>query len=283
LRSIFLAAVAAIIPLADVDSSRTAAVAGQPAIAQSTKCTCRTQAGWQVAETGNFSIWSRLSQRDTTDLAARCEELRESLAERWLDDREIGVWTPKCVVVLHANLAEYSRVFGSGTASSVGCTTITADGGRIVFRRIDLRSDAADWHSNALPHELTHVVLAGRFPGRQLPHWLNEGLAMTSETVELQQRRLDVLDAARTTGSLPTLEHFLTLDNPMQSLEADLVYAVSFSLVDYLRDQWGEERLLEFVDRALDKDCDAALRDVYQIEGGLKELQQRWSATPVED
>jgi hypothetical protein len=150
-------------------------------------------------------LTSRLSQHDTIALATRCEELRESLADLWLDPEDVAGWTPKCVVVLHANLTEYSRVFGSGTASSVGCTTVTADGGRVVFRRIDLRSDAADWRSNALPHELTHVVLADRFPGRQLPHWLNEGLAMTSETTELQQRRLGVLDAARTTGSLPTL------------------------------------------------------------------------------
>ena len=102
---------------------------------------------------------------------------------------------------------------------------------------------------------------------------------MTAETADLQERRLAVLESARATGSLPTLERFLTLDNPMQSLEADLVYAVSFSLVDYLQELGGEQRLLEFVDRTLDKDCDAALRDVYAIDGGLAELQRLWSAS----
>jgi hypothetical protein len=231
-------------------------------------------------ETANFSVWSRLTHQDSARLAHRCEELRGALWQRWLGvDDESESWQPKCVVVVHADVAGYGRVFGPGTSPSVGCTTITADGERIVFRRIDLRADAADWRTNALPHELTHVVLADRFPGCQLPHWLNEGLAMTAETADLQQRRLAVLESARTTGSLPTLERFLTLDNPMQSLEADLVYAVSFSLVDYLQEQGGEQRLLELVDRTLDKDCDSALRDVYAIDGGLAELQRLWSAS----
>jgi hypothetical protein len=231
-----------------------------------------------VAETANFSVWSRLAHHETVALAGRCEELRESLRERWLADDKSTAWTPRCAVVVHANAAEYRRTFGATANPSVGCTTITADAGGVVFRRIDLRADAADWQSNALPHELTHVVLADRFAGRELPHWLNEGLAMTAETAELRERRLAVLRAARSSGSLPTLERFVKLDNPMLSLESDVVYALSYSLVDYLREQEGERRLLEFVDRALETGCDAALREVYAMEGGARELERAWAS-----
>lgn len=280
MRSFLLAAVVACAVFSGIVATSGAAAAGQrPCPCASCQgCVCRPENGWLVAETANFSVWSRLPHHETVTLAGRCEELRESIRERWLSDTETAAWTPKCAVVVHANAAEYGRTFGATANPSVGCTTVTADAGRVVFRRIDLRADAADWRQNALPHELTHVVLADRFAGRELPHWLNEGLAMTAETAELQARRRSVLREARSSGSLPALERFVNLDNPMLSLEADVVYALSYSLVDYLREREGERRLLEFVDRALETGCDAALREVYAIEGGVRELERAWAS-----
>ena len=112
--------------------------------------------------------------QDSARLAHRCEELRGALSQRWLGvDEQSESWQPKCAVVVHADVAGYGRVFGPGISPSVGCTTITADKERIVFRRIDLRADAADWRTNALPHELTHVVTM--YPSA--PSWITEGVA----------------------------------------------------------------------------------------------------------
>lgn len=280
MRSFFSAAVVACSVFAVVVATTGIAAAGQQpcACASCQGCVCRPENGWLVAETANFSVWSRLSHHETVALAERCEALRESIRERWLPNMGMAAWTPKCAVVVHANAAEYGRTFGASANPSVGCTTVTADSGRVVFRRIDLRADAAEWQHNALPHELTHVVLADRFAGRELPQWLNEGLAMTAEKAELHARRLAVLREARLNGTLPALERFVKLNNPMLSLEADVVYALSYSLVDYLREREGEERLLEFVDRALEAGCDAALREVYAMEGGVRELERAWSS-----
>lgn len=238
---------------------------------------CRRENGWSIIETDNFSVWTRLTPAETRKLACACEAFRGCMLEDWLEEGEATEWRPKCAVVVHADLNQYRGVVACGRNPSVGCTTITTDGGRTVFRRIDLRADAADWNSNALPHELTHVVIADCFPGETLPAWLNEGLAMSAESRELQQRRLRVLERARTTDALPKLEHVLQADAAAAGrLDVDLFYAVSFSLVDFLRQEGGTGRLLQFAEHSLDKGYPTALRRTYAIHGGVEELEQRW-------
>jgi Peptidase MA superfamily len=239
-------------------------------------CACRQQNGWTIIETDNFSVWSRLPQTDTRQLASRCETLRTSMVRSWNGDGDWALWRPKCAVVVHEDLGQYQHAVDCGRNPSVGCTTVTVDGGRTVFRRIDLRADAADWSRNALPHELTHVVLADRFPGRTLPGWLNEGLAMTAEAPELQERRLHVLETAHDTGGLPALKHVLHNGPAAARLDTDLYYAVSFSLIDFLREEGGTPQLLQFVESALDDGYPVALRETYGIRGGVDELEQRW-------
>jgi len=242
------------------------------------ECSCRRQGDWMVSETLNFSVWSRLPRSETEQLAKQCERLRMRISGSWLGESVDPQWRPKCVVVVHSDSGEYSRMVGASHNLSVGCTTTTIDQGRIVFRRIDLRSDADDWRSNALPHELTHVVLADMFREQGLPGWLNEGVAMTFETAELRERRLQVLRAARKRGTLPAIKTVLAARDVPHSADADVLYAACLSIVCYLREQGDAESFLQFAVRASENGCDTALREVYDIAGGIGELERRWLA-----
>lgn len=233
-------------------------------------CRCRRNGDWFIAESDNFSVWSHQSEELGRTLAACCEKLRSSIREEWLP-AEHTAWTPRCYVILHTDLTGYRREVGQALDVSVGCTTLTADGGRITYRRIDLRSDATDWRENALPHELTHVVLADRFQGQRLPAWFNEGLSIGSESRELRRQRLDILATHR-----PHLQDLVRQDVLPARVDPNVAYAASYSIVQFLRELGDKEQLLEFGDRLLLEGCDAALAHVYRVEGGAMELETTW-------
>lgn len=241
-----------------------------------TECRCTWRGGWLIADTANFSVWCRLGESDARTLASRLEALRGELLGRWQSDSAPAIWSPRCIVVVHDTRGEYVRGCGDPNAQSVGCTTVTTDGGQVIFRRIDLRRDASDWQVNALPHELTHVVLADVFRDAPLPAWLNEGLAMLSETRDLQARRYDTLTRAIELGTAPPLRDVVSNPRDSRRTGVELRYAASFAVVKLLYDRRGAQVLLEFCRQASASDQDQALRVVYGIDGGLAELEREW-------
>ncbi|MFO1093576.1 MAG: peptidase MA family metallohydrolase [Planctomycetaceae bacterium] len=249
---------------------------------------CSSRGDWSVAETAHFSVWSRDSRHFAANAAAHCEKVLAGLAVEWKIDDELVAWHPKCAVVVHVAQADYLRELGgSSEDQSVGCTTVTVDDGRVVFRRIDLRADAADWRENALPHELTHVLLAERFATAPIPEWLNEGLAMLSEAAELREQRQAVLAESLTRGTLPPLQDFLA-DRGVHRIDANVRYAVHRSLIAYLESLDGREKLLDFADLVATSGYASALRETYGFDGGAAEWERRWiaslrrdAATPV--
>jgi hypothetical protein len=235
---------------------------------------CVARGEWFVVETANFSVWSRTSKHHAVETAEKCEPLRSRLQSNWNLDAD-GRWQPKCAVVVHAGIEAYRLELGN-LDRSVGCTTITCDGGRIVFRRIDLRADASDWQSNALPHELTHVVLADRFGDRPLPHWLNEGLAMLAENEELRDRRETVLTTAHLRGHVPALQTVLAARSGLPHDDADLGYAVSASLVRDLEQHLGRDSLLDFAERLALEQASVPSTRTLALVGGLEKWERRW-------
>ena len=234
---------------------------------------------WWVTETANFSVWSHDAQQSGS-AAELCESTRAALVERWCAATRVANWTPRCYIVLHATQREFRRESGAAGDLTVASTTVTTDEGRIVYRRVDLREDARDWRENALPHELTHVLFADLFPGSALPQWLSEGAAMTSESDRLRQDRCQLLlDAGGTRPSLPSIlaRHFPPRCDP------NLAYATSYAVVEHLRGLEGDARFLEFTGCLLERGCEAALWEMYGIEGGIRELERDWTASLTRD
>ncbi len=79
--------------------------------------------------------------------------------------------------------------------------------GVIANRRIDLLVDKQG-ALTSLPHELTHVVLADCFAGRQPPLWLDEGVAMLADTHDKQMlHERDYMDALSSKNALEAALH----------------------------------------------------------------------------
>jgi len=236
-------------------------------------CRCYESSGWLIQQTENFRICTRSRQLDLGELPERCESLRSRIASVWLGngdsssigDSNNGQWTPRCDVIVHSSLAEYQQTLGAGVGRSVGCATMKVDGGRIVSRRIDIRVDADHWELDALPHELTHVVLADHFNGRRLPPWADEGIGVLSESTRKQQIRADAFKDSARRRCVYQPNDLLNLRRFPAAGYREAFYAQSAALVRELVERKSHRALIECVEQTLDDGETAALANVYNI------------------
>jgi hypothetical protein len=257
-----------------------------PAISQSLKTTaaesgvtlyrssCPCHNCW-VAQTANFRIQWCTSEANLRQLAARCEMLAAGAKRAWGTDAPRRAWTPQCEVVVHAHLSDYVAYLGSGSERTSACATIRLDEGRVVARRIDLRSDADDWDTESLPHELMHVVLADRFSNERIPPWADEGIAMLAESPEKLKRRLTELRRVASQGTIYSIGDLISVRSRPQPAFRDAFNGQSFALVNLLLEHGTPCQCLEFVEASRTQDWRKALRDVYGDR--LRDLEQSMS------
>ena len=109
---------------------------------------------------------------------------------------------------------------------------------------IGISPSELDWGKGALVHELTHLVVrqATFSPYGQLPLWLDEGLATYNEG-ELDPFLRSYLDEAISKNELISVR---TLCSPFSAYpeKAYLSYAQSYSIVEYLLDNYGQDKML---------------------------------------
>lgn len=124
-------------------------------------------------------------------------------------------------------------------------------------------------------HEMSHLLLADAVdnPLARIPAWLNEGLAMYFETGSAR-RRAEVERAARD-GALFHLRNMSLV--PGRPDDVRLFYAQSWSVVDFIFDVYGPERMTGLL-RKIDEGAriDDAILGVYGIT--IDQLESAWSA-----
>ena len=140
-----------------------------------------------------------------------------------------------------------------------------------------------NWGKEALVHELTHMVVhqAVFSPYGRLPIWLDEGLAMYNEG-ELSPQLQSRLDEA------VKMDRLISVRSLCSSFSADpeeayLSYAESYSLVEYLLINYGQDKMLNLLSLFKEGSTyDNALSQVYGFD--VSELDTRWReavAVPV--
>ncbi len=99
-----------------------------------------------------------------------------------------------------------------------------------------------------IAHELTHVVvgLATESPFSQVPAWLNEGLAMYNEMEgELRAGNLAALHSAVRRDALISVRSLTAPTGKPE--EVNLWYGEAFSVVKFLLDNYGKEKMVELL------------------------------------
>jgi hypothetical protein len=143
---------------------------------------------------------------------------------------------------------------------------------------IGISPGQVDWGERTLVHELTHLVVhqATFSPYGQLPTWLDEGLAMYNEG-ELEPYLRPYLQRAISDDKLISVR---SLCSPFSAEpeKAYLSYAQSYSLVEYLLDNYGQARMLRLLTLLKQgSPYDEALTEVYGFD--IDGLDSRWRET----
>ncbi len=143
---------------------------------------------------------------------------------------------------------------------------------------IGVPPDQLDWGKSTEAHELTHV-LVGHLTFSCLgfiPQWLNEGLAMYGEGGP-QSDALAQFEAAKSSNQLLNLGS-LAGGFSEESSRADLSYTESYSVVNFLIQTYGRDKmttlLLSLRDGAT---ADEALQSVYGFD--TSGLEDAWRAS----
>ena len=99
-----------------------------------------------------------------------------------------------------------------------------------------------------LAHELSHIVvgLATENPISDLPRWLDEGLAMYAER-ELPAANQLALDRAIRNDELISVRSLSGYSGDPDMV--DLFYAESYSLISFMLDEYGRDKMREFAHR----------------------------------
>lgn len=227
------------------------------------------------ASSANFEVIGVSATQDAKQVALLCERWRQKLQTYWLQSPREN-WSPRCQVVVHASKQSYLAAVGRGGGATRGSSWIEFKNKQVSKRQIDLLG-VSDLGLTALAHEMTHVIFADLFQGRQPPRWADEGAAMladTSEKQQLHQRDLENAVAGRIdfrVGELFALEQY------PQPHRVPGFYGQSVSLAAFLARRDDPAKFIKFIERVLDHGHDRALQEVYDI-AGTKSLELEWRA-----
>lgn len=222
----------------------------------------------------NFVVRSYRGGPSAPTVLHEAQQLRRRCADYWLGRVDPTTWNPRCELVVHPTKASYLQAVGRAAAQTSGSSLIQSSGGRIVQRRIDLLADDRG-EFPALAHELTHIVLADRFAGRQPPRWLDEGIALLADPAKKQSLHERDCREAIDTGTALRLAELLTLDRFTSSHQVAPFYGQSRSLVQFFAERGEPAAVVEFAETALDYGYDRALSQHYAI-GDVADLERHW-------
>ena len=148
----------------------------------------------------------------------------------------------------------------------------------VVVIAVDPTPRGMDFGLRAVPHELSHVVIhrATDNPYGDLPHWLNEGLAMHAEG-PIEANYKDALDRAIKDRKLFTLRT-ISSNFPADGEAARLSYAQSASVVAYMLNTYGPEKMGKLLSIFKEgSTTDNALKQAYGFT--MAELENQWRAS----
>ncbi|MCA1686165.1 MAG: hypothetical protein LC745_09320, partial [Planctomycetia bacterium] len=224
-------------------------------------------------ESSNFVVVHVGKDRALAERAAQAAEAaRESQVKRW--GAAADPWNPRCEIVLFPNARDFARETLQ-PADSPGFSTMGMNAGKVVLRRVHLRTDHPNMVKAILPHEVAHVVLADLFPTQQIPRWADEGMAVLAEPHSEQAIRAADLNEPLRSGRVFRVRDLMAMDNYPKPEFWGLYYAQSVSLTRFLVETGSPSQFVRFVQQSQKTGVEPALRQVYSVSG-FAELQKRW-------
>lgn len=229
-----------------------------------------SNSGWYSLDTDSFRIRYPASLTSTAKtLAAKVEDQRKMLFKKWSGPAS-GAWAPKCEIILHPAAADFAHATGQPVAAT-GHALVQFSEGKPNLRRIDLRADDTAMMVDALPRELTHIILADLFPNSAPPRWATDGMAALSMSAGTVERYLLTAKRLAARRELPAVAGFM--DANVKNLTG---YTVgSASLVEFLVRSQGERSWTIFLRDSQRYGLEKSLERQFGF-ASLKALESAW-------
>ncbi len=226
-------------------------------------------------ETASFRV--RGTRAAAEVIARAAEAKRDEIFARWSGPPG-AAWSPKCEIVLHASADSFAQATRQ-PAAATGFAVVRLDAGRVVERRIDLRADDDTAAENALPRELTHVVLADLFRDQPPPKWAEIGMAALATSPAEVHRVRTTLSRCYANGELYPLDAMLDLKSPPAERLTGF-YVGSVSLVDFLVKWKGDKAFTTFLRDSQRYGLPSAMKRQYGVTDA-KQLEAVWSRSEL--
>lgn len=213
--------------------------------------------------TPNFVVYTS-DPRHAELFGNAAEHWRRELARQWLGE-ELPTWYQPCFMTV-----QVGPHLGAG-----GATSFVFDRGEVFGWRMNIQGSVERVVDSVLPHEITHMIFASYFRA-PLPRWADEGAATSVECPAEQAKHRQMLVQFLRTGRGIALSDMLR----MTEYPADVMplYAQGYALADYLIQQGGRRRYVDFLsDGMRDQQWAAALAKWYGVKD-LASLQNQWLA-----
>ena len=228
---------------------------------------------WGSIETANFRVRFRGDKERASEVARVAEAQRVEAFKRWGGGMPGTNWSARCEIVLHPSAEVYAQATGK-PAAGTGHATVRVTEGRVIDRRIDLRTDDDGLVVNTLPRELTHVVLVDLFPFSPPPKWAEVGMAILAESPDEVSRYTRRLARLAPAEMLPTALLLEQKDFPAAE-KITAFYCQSVALVDYLVRLKGEQTFTLFLRGCKRYGVAKSLKEHYGLDGP-QALDQAW-------
>jgi hypothetical protein len=238
-------------------------------------CCCLLLAAAPAVTTTNFEVRGKSARVSGAEVAELCEAWRDKLQTYWLQQPP-AAWTPKCVVILHPTRASYLAAVGRGGEQSRGSSWIEFKQGQVSRRQIDLLGEG-DLGLTALAHEMTHVIFADLFGGKQPPRWADEGAAMLADSLDKQRLHQRDLEQAMVRRQHFRMDELFAIEHYPASQRVPGFYGQSVSVAAFLARRDDPAKFVKFVELALSDGYEKALRETYGL-AGTHALEAEWLA-----
>jgi len=225
-----------------------------------------TRYRWQTMTVGKVNLhWYKGDDAFARELMTVAQETLTRLAK---DTGAVLEKTVDIYIYSDARELQGSLIFPQEWTGGVAFT-------RYGIIAIGISPGSLDWGKRAMSHELAHLVVHQMTfnPYTDLPTWLDEGLAMYAEG-GLELEFFTLLQRAIAGDSLISVRSIASPFSAHPEISL-LSYAESYSLVEFLVNNYGQGRMLELLLTFKEgSGYDAALEKVFGFD--MDGLDSRW-------
>jgi len=231
---------------------------------------------WKELKGEHFIIYFVRDRRVAGDTLNKAEKYYKKIADElgYARYSDFWAWDRRVKIYIYPDRDSYrSFVEAHGHARwSVGIASYEN-------REIISYAQSEEFLDSILPHEITHLIFRDYVGQRNIPIWIDEGVAQWEEKGKRQQVKRKIKELLQIHSPIP-IERMMTLNIGKVKNEAivELYYVEAVSLVDFLIGKYGVDNFIFFCRQLRDgKDVNEALRFAYPTSiRNIDELQTKW-------